>query len=133
MAVKNISAKNFVVFGIYASSFDAECGAADLISAGFSSRDISVLISDVDRRHEFVHHKASTAPEGTTAGTSAGGLLGGALGILTGVGALVLPGIGTIVAAGPILSGLGAAGGLIGALVYNTAAGLMGGIEIVVE
>jgi hypothetical protein len=98
---------SIAVFGIYPSSLDAERGAADLISAGYSSHDISVLLADVR----------------SGAGASAGGLLGGALGILTGAGALQIPGVGPIVAAGPLLAGLaglgvgGAAGGLMGALV----------------
>jgi hypothetical protein len=112
----NVPAKNIAVFGIYLSSFDAECGAADLISAGYSSRDISVLLPDV---------RSLKAAEGTTDGVTAGGLLGGALGILAGAGGLVIPGVGPILAAGPILAGLagsgagaeGAAGGLGGALV----------------
>jgi hypothetical protein len=123
MAARNVPVNNIAVFGIYASTFDAECGAADLISAGFSSRDISVLLPDAGSKHAFAHEKASKAPEGTSAGATAGGLLGGALGILAGVGALVIPGIGPIVAAGPMLAGLaglgagGAVGGLVGALV----------------
>jgi rhodanese-related sulfurtransferase len=118
-----LSGKNIAVFGIYPSSLDAERGAADLISAGFSSPDISVLLPDVRSKHEFAHEKASKAPEGASAGVTAGGLLGGALGILAGVGALVVPGVGPIVAAGPILAGFaglgvgGAVGGLVGALV----------------
>ncbi len=53
---------------------------------------------------------------------TADGSLGGALGILTGECALAIPGIGRMVAAGPIRSGLaalelgGATGGLLGAL-----------------
>jgi len=123
-----MSAKNIAVFGIYSSSIDAECGAADLISAGFAATDISVLLSDVHGAHhagshEVGHAKATKAPEGASAGATAGGLLGGALGILAGVGALLIPGIGPMVAAGPILAGLaglgagGAVGGLMGALV----------------
>lgn len=102
-----MSGKKIAVFGIYPSSLDAERGAADLISAGFSSPDISVLLPDVRSKQ----------------GATAGGLLSGALGILAGAGALVMPGVGPIVAAGPILGGLagagvgGAAGGLAGALV----------------
>ena len=119
MAVRNVPANNIAVFGIYASTFDAECGAADLISAGFSSRDISVLLPDAGSKHAMAHEKARNAAEGTSAGATAGGLLGGALGILAGVGALVIPGIGPIVAAGPMLAGLGAGGaggGLVAAL-----------------
>jgi len=109
-----MSGKSIGVLGVYASSLDAERGAADLISAGFSSPDISVLLPDVRSKRE--------APQASSAGATAGGLLGGALGILTGVGALVIPGVGPILAAGPFmaaLAGLGVAGpqGLAGALV----------------
>ncbi len=112
-----MSAKNIAVFGIYSSSIDAECGAADLISAGFAASVISVLLSDVQGTH------GTKAPEGASAGATAGGLLGGALGILAGVGALLVPGIGPMVAVGPLLTGLadfgagGAVGGLMGAFV----------------
>jgi rhodanese-related sulfurtransferase len=123
MAVRNDPKNDIAVFGIYPSSFDAECGAADLISAGFPSRDISVMLTDEHSKHASGHVKATKAPEGTSAGATAGGLLGGALGILAGVGAIVLPGVGAMVAAGPLVAGLtglgagGALGGLVGALV----------------
>jgi hypothetical protein len=105
MAVRDIHAKNMAVFGIYPYNFDAECGAADLISAGFSSRDISVLFRDAPSTH---------APEASSTGAPAGGLLQGALGILVGVGTLVIPDVGSMMAAGPILAGL--AGDLMSAL-----------------
>jgi hypothetical protein len=50
-------------------------------------------------------------------------VIGGTLGVLAGVGALAIPGVGTFIAAGPIMAGLaglgigGAVGGLVGALV----------------
>lgn len=119
MAVRNFPAQHVAVFGIYASNVDAECGAADLISAGFASQDISVLLSDAGGSHAFAHQTAGKASAGTSAGATAGGLLGGALGILAGTGALVIPGIGPLVAAGPIAAGLAGLGaqGTVGALV----------------
>ncbi len=103
-----MAGNSMAVFGIYPSSFDAECGAADLISAGFAAQDISVLLSDV--RSARVRD------------THTGGLLGGALGILAGVGTLEIPGMGAMVAAGPILGileglGAGEGAGLMSALV----------------
>jgi len=52
-------------------------------------------------------------------GTTVGGTLGGLAGIAAGAGALVIPGIGPILAVGPLAAGLtgAAAGGLTGALV----------------
>src|SRR5690606_26745433 len=57
------------------------------------------------------------------AGMATGGVMGGLGGVLLGLGALAIPGIGPIVAAGPIVAGLtgagigAAVGGLVGALV----------------
>ena len=59
---------------------------------------------------------------GAATGALAGGLLGGAAGWLIGIGALAIPGVGPIIAAGPLAAALGGAalgaagGGLIGAL-----------------
>lgn len=58
------------------------------------------------------------AAEGATAGATTGCVLGGTLGLLAGIGALAIPGIGPLVAAGPLmaaLSGIGA-GGTIGSI-----------------
>jgi hypothetical protein len=80
-------------------------------------------MADQQSTREFAHHKETKAPEGATAGATAGGVLGGTLGVLVGLGALAIPGIGPLLAAGPIVAGLagigagGAVGGLIGALV----------------
>ena len=52
-----------------------------------------------------------------------GGVVGGTLGLLAGIGALAIPGVGPLIAAGPIMATLagagagGAVGGLVGALV----------------
>ncbi len=115
--------KHTAVFGIYRTPVEAERGVDTLIAAGFPSGDISVLLPDNRGTKEFAHQKETKAPEGTTAGVTAGGIVGGALGVLAGMGALAIPGIGPLLAAGPIVAGLaglgvgGAVGGLVGALV----------------
>jgi hypothetical protein len=115
--------KKTAVFGIYKSSAQAERAVDHISAAGFSRNDISVLLPDVQSTKEFAHVKNTKAPEGTTAGVATGGVLGGTLGLLVGIGALVIPGLGPFIAAGPIMASLaglgvgGAVGGLIGALV----------------
>ena len=111
------------VFGIVRSESQATNIVEELKSSGFSNNDISALFPDKKGSRDFAHEQNTKAPEGAAAGASAGGLLGGTLGWLAGIGALAIPGVGPLIAAGPImglLSGaaVGAAtGGLTGALV----------------
>jgi hypothetical protein len=118
-----MSDKNTAVFGIYASRNAAEQSANALVSAGFSTADISVLLPENLGSREIGTEKATKAPEGATAGAGTGAVLGGALGLLAGIGALAIPGVGPLIAAGPIMATLagigvgGTVGGLTGALV----------------
>ena len=72
---------------------------------------------------DFAFEKNTKAPEGAATGATSGAVLGGVLGWLAGVGLLAIPGVGPLLAAGPIvamLAGAGAvgvAGGVVGALV----------------
>jgi len=85
--------------------------------------DISVLLPDTQGTRDFAHEHHTKAPEGAAAGAGAGGVLGGTLGLLAGIGALAIPGVGPLIAAGPVLAALSGAaagmavGGLTGALV----------------
>lgn len=91
--------------------------------AGFMPSDISVVCADQRSTSQFAHEKHTKAPEGAMTGASAGGLVGGTLGLLAGIGALAVPGLGPLIAAGPIVATLSgaavgaAAGGITGALV----------------
>src|ERR1700694_91454 len=115
--------KKTAVFGIYPSVEQTEHAVDTLVNAHFSNADISVLLPDSQGSEDFAHEKHTKAPEGTTTGVAAGGTIGGALGLLAGIGALAIPGVGPLIAAGPIMGALaglgvgGAVGGLIGALV----------------
>ena len=116
--------KNVAVFGIYKTAQLAESAVDHLISKGFSnSSAISVLLPDDESTRAFAHEKNTKAPEGTTAGAATGSVVGGTLGLLAGIGALAIPGVGPLIAAGPIMAALagvgvgGAVGGVVGALV----------------
>jgi len=118
-----MSSKNVAVFGIYATPASAEKAVDTLLSLGFSNSDISVLLPDDDSTRAFAHEKNTKAPEGTATGVTTGGVIGGTLGLLAGIGALAIPGVGPLIAAGPIMGALaglgvgGAVGGIVGALV----------------
>ena len=118
-----MSSKNTAVFGIFPNSGAAERAVDHLLLAGFTNSAISVLLPDADSTRDFAHEKNTKAPEGATAGVATGGVVGGTLGLLAGIGALAIPGVGPLIAAGPIVAALaglgvgGAVGGLVGALV----------------
>ncbi len=118
-----MSSKHMAVFGIYATPSTAEAAVDHLLAKGFTNEDISVLLPDDESTKAFAHEKHTKAPEGTTTGVTAGGVVGGTLGLLAGIGALAIPGVGPLIAAGPIMATLagvgvgGAVGGVVGALV----------------
>jgi uncharacterized membrane protein len=112
------------VSGIRDSRSQAEAAVEALQrEPGIGINDISVLMPDQRASHDFAHEHNTKAPEGAVTGASAGGLLGGTLGLLAGIGALAIPGIGPLIAAGPVLAALSGAaagaalGGVSGALV----------------
>src|SRR3954452_8057085 len=110
------------VFCIAKSTSQTERIVEDLQSSGFDPSDISVLMPDTGGRHDVGHVKATKAPEGATTGASAGGVTGGVLGLLAGIGSLAIPGVGPLIAAGPIMAALS------GAAVGATAGGIVGGL-----
>jgi hypothetical protein len=120
---KIMAGKKVAVFGIYQNSKQADRTVDDLLAAGFSNDDISVLFPDIEGTRDFAHDKSTKAPEGATAGVTTGGVVGGTLGLLAGIGVLAIPGVGPFIAAGPIMAALaglgvgGTVGGIIGALV----------------
>jgi hypothetical protein len=115
--------KNVSVFGIFDTRFSTEKAVERLKGSGFRMSDISVLMPDKASTHEFAHEKHTKAPEGAAAGASTGLVIGGTLGWLAGLGALAIPGVGPLVAAGPIMAAIagagvgGTVGGVSGALV----------------
>lgn len=115
--------KKTSVFGIYSERTAAERAVSGLINSGFAAEDISVLLPENLGDRELATEKSTKAPEGAAAGATTGAVLGGTLGLLAGIGSLAIPGVGPLIAAGPImaaLSGLGAGGavgGFVGAMV----------------
>lgn len=111
------------VFCLADSESQAVTIVSQLKSSGFTDNDISVLFPDKTGTRDFAHEQHTKAPEGAVTGATTGGVLGGVVGLLAGIGALAIPGVGPLIAAGPIMATLGgigvgaASGGLIGALV----------------
>jgi hypothetical protein len=111
------------IFGIVHNRAQAETIVDHLKASGFTNNDISVLFPDKTGTRDFAHEQNTKAPEGAVAGGATGATLGGVLGWLAGIGTLAIPGLGPLIAAGPIMAALsgaavgGALGGLTGALI----------------
>ena len=111
------------VFGIYKTHAEIEIAIESLKAHGFEASDISVLLPDIEGSQDFGLSKGSKAPEGAATGGTTGVVLGGALGWLVGIGALAIPGVGPLIAAGPLFAALagaglgGTLGGVSGALI----------------
>jgi hypothetical protein len=118
-----MAGKNTAVFGIYPTRAAAEQAVDRMVANGFRTEDISALLEDNLGTKDFAHEKNTKVPEGTATGATAGAAIGGTLGLLTGIGALAIPGLGPFIAAGPIMATLagigsgGVVGGVVGALV----------------
>ena len=107
---------NKIVIGVFDEQDSAESAIRELKGQGFE-REISMVARD----DEGGGGDGGGGMEGhdLTTGSITGGALGGLAGLLAGAGALLIPGIGPIIAAGPLAVGLtgvvtgGVAGGLI--------------------
>ncbi|AMQ07914.1 MULTISPECIES: general stress protein [Sporosarcina] len=111
------------VVGYYDTETEAIAAIEDLKRQGYVSDDISVMSKHTANADVIAEETGTYAADGAATGAATGGILGGLGGVLAGIGALAIPGIGPIIAAGPIVAGItGAAagagvGGLAGALI----------------
>lgn len=119
------------IVGLFEDTNKAQQVVKDLMDSGFRREDISVVANNAGSTTDTDTNKGKDGGDvatGVGAGAVAGGLVGGGVGlVLSLLGAVAVPVVGPIIAAGPIaaiLTGAGvgaAAGGLIGGL---TAAGV---------
>lgn len=114
---------NKKIVGVFHNEHEASEAIRDLKRQGFLTEDISVIARNKDDVESISDETGTKAPEGLATGAATGGLLGGVTGLLAGIGALAIPGIGPIIAAGPIAATLAGAavgagtGGLVGGLI----------------
>jgi uncharacterized protein (TIGR02271 family) len=117
------------IVALYDDFSTAERVVQELVDAGFTRENISLVANDV--AGEYGHRYTRTEDLSTdyddddvSAGEGAGigALEGGVLGLLAGLGALAIPGIGPVLAAGPLL------GALIGATAGAVTGGLVAGL-----
>jgi len=111
------------IVGMFDSLTDAHSAVRELVTMGWSRDDISLVAGDTKGEYTTQTGTLSDEMSATATGASTGAILGGLGGLLVGLGTLVIPGVGPLIAAGPLATtllgaGVGAAaGGLLGALI----------------
>ena len=116
--------------GVFSTHIEARAAIDELRALGIGDTDISYLYTNINGDIKDANSDSKLG-EGTTAGATTGAVLGAIAGLVVANG--VLPGLGTLLVAGPLATALGftgaaattvagamtglAAGGLVGALV----------------
>jgi hypothetical protein len=114
-------AKSSIV-GMFKSRMDADRAFDELMAAGISRNDISL----VGREEAMGGGAGNKAGTGAGLGAVGGATVGGIAGLLTGIGAMLIPGIGPIIAVGTIATAL--AGTAVGAAAGAAAGGIAGAL-----
>lgn len=111
------------VVGLYDDLDTARQVVQELENNGFRREDISLVAHDTRGQGNWqTTGDGEARAHGAEKGAGVGAVLGGLAGLLVGIGALAIPGVGPVIAAGALATtlagaGVGAvAGGLIGAL-----------------
>ncbi|HEX2198363.1 MAG TPA: hypothetical protein VHG88_07065 [Burkholderiales bacterium] len=115
------------VVGMMDNLDEAQAVVRDLVSSGIRREDIGFMANEKQAIPSSAglnesEGEAGDAASGALTGAGAGAAIGGLGGLLLSVAPLAIPGVGPIIAAGPIAAALAGAG--IGAL----AGGLIGGL-----
>jgi hypothetical protein len=112
--------KVHAIVGFYRTPADGERAYNGLLSAGFTPEQVSMVVRDT--RETDIPAVGPRQETGSESGAGAGAVIGGMAGLAAGMIATVLPGIGALLAIGPLagaIGGLGigaATGGVIGLL-----------------
>jgi len=113
---------------LYHNFADAQSAVDELVRSGVDRTKISLVANNVTGEYsryvdpDYDPDDAVTADDGAAFGAASGGIIGALLGL----GALAIPGVGPVIAAGPLVAAL--TGGAIGALAGAPTGGLVAGL-----
>src|SRR4051812_24381441 len=93
---------NTAVLGMFTSREQAETAVEDMKRNGFRNNDISILFSYNRTAQDYVLEKTTDQSDAAAAHGVSCAEIGGALGWLAGIEVLLIPGLGSFMAAGPI-------------------------------
>jgi hypothetical protein len=120
------------VVGLFDNFAEAQNVVQELVDTGFRREDISLVANDAKGEYRR-YADGGAAKDAVGAGAVSGGVVGGVLGLLAGTGLLVIPGIGPVLAAGPLAAGISSTAAALGATAVGVglgaaAGGLVGGL-----
>ena len=112
------------VVAVFENIDNAETAARRMKEQGFRHEDISMVARRPDENQTEAEgfqgrqENPVATNDNISNGTVVGGVIGGVAGLLLGAGALTIPGLGIVAAAGPIIGLIGgvATGGIVGGL-----------------
>lgn len=120
------------IISAFSSIEEAENAIAILKSEGYDPKQMTVMMKDKEIVEQVADDTGTMVATGAVEGATTGGMLGGLAGLLVGVGAIVIPGIGPFLAAGPLVTALGLTGAaattVSGAATGAVAGGLIGAL-----
>jgi hypothetical protein len=99
--------------GLFDTIHDAEHAIQILERKGFEAKNISVTVRKTEM--DTTESGDTMAGEGLQTGTLTGMVAGGLMGLFVGAGLLIVPGIGPVLAVGPLAAGLASGSALVGA------------------
>lgn len=118
------------LMGLFSNREDVDATIGDLKDQGFQSDAISVVAKDTIVEYAQKDSVGSKIVKDAGSGATTGAAAGGLIGLLVGIGAIVIPGIGGLLVAGPIAAALGLTGAaamtVSGAVTGALAGGLLG-------
>jgi hypothetical protein len=116
------------VIGVFDTIQAAETAIQSLADHGLDRSQISVVANDASGEYRETRAVGeSRAAKDAGKGAVGGGVIGGVLGLLVGLGALAIPGIGPVLAAGPLAAAAGTAAAAIGTAAAGAGLGAAAG------
>lgn len=117
--------------GLFSNTAEADKAVEELKEAGVKTEDMSVIMRE-EPQGVVRGGRGREVAKDAAAGVTTGGAIGGIAGLIIGIAAITVPGIGGLIAAGPLAVALGLVqlGGttLAGAITGAAAGGIIGGL-----
>ena len=115
------------IAGLFTTREQASNAVNGLKKAGFTDQQIGIVARDKDQAGDLIEHNDNIDHSGAAAGAVGGTLLGGLVGLLLGTGAMIIPGVGPVIAGGIFAETLGIAA--LGAGIGAASGSLLGSLS----